>query len=312
MRGARYALGHVSPVGGIIPAYAGSTSALLNIARPMTDHPRVCGEHRQRRWESAWPSGSSPRMRGAPHVGEVCWSYRGIIPAYAGSTGNIQKCRSTCGDHPRVCGEHERLDHQQVRRSGSSPRMRGAPLLRQSGTWPSGIIPAYAGSTLPAVCFRCCRWDHPRVCGEHAIVAARALYDAGSSPRMRGAPNGGSSDGLLRGIIPAYAGSTLPAVCFRCCRWDHPRVCGEHVYLNEGREAKVGSSPRMRGAPKLSGRVWVKYGIIPAYAGSTSVVIGNFCHEWDHPRVCGEHLPPFGNSCHSGGSSPRMRGAQNA
>ena len=51
-------------------------------------------------------------------------------------------------DHPRVCGEH--LPSRLSRRSttGSSPRMRGARRGGASLHPPSGIIPAYAGSTL--------------------------------------------------------------------------------------------------------------------------------------------------------------------
>ena len=52
-------------------------------------------------------------------------------------------------DHPRVCGEHIKVYNGLDSRTGSSPRMRGAPTGR-SGYWTTTIriIPAYAGSTL--------------------------------------------------------------------------------------------------------------------------------------------------------------------
>ena len=52
------------------------------------------------------PSGSSPRMRGAPRAPRVEEAVRGIIPAYAGSTAHQGWPFFAGRDHPRVCGEH--------------------------------------------------------------------------------------------------------------------------------------------------------------------------------------------------------------
>ena len=49
-------------------------------------------------------------------------------------------------------------------------------------------------------------------------------------------------------------------------------------------------------------------GIIPAYAGNTQPSRYFFPVTTDHPRVCGEHLEPFGRHHMHQGSSPRMRG----
>ena len=112
---------------------------------------------------------------------------------------------------------------------------------------------------------------------------------AGSSPRMRGAL---SRDGLVRehvGIIPAYAGSTIPRRSgSRACR-DHPRVCGEHFFCMYSSGESRGSSPRMRGARTDDSGNASPIGIIPAYAGSTGTVTDSLTTSGDHPRVCGEH-----------------------
>ena len=50
---------------------------------------------------------------------------------------------------------------------------------------------------------------------------------------------------------------------------NHPRVCGEHSGAYRCAYGSRGSSPRMRGAPLVSPRCFLAYGIIPAYAGST-------------------------------------------
>ena len=90
---------------------------------------------------------------------------------------------------------------------------------------------------------------------------------------------------------------------------DHPRVCGEHLthLLEKGHEQ--GSSPRMRGARLAVLRDKLRAGIIPAYAGSTSVCQWGHTKNEDHPRVCGEHLGHGVNETIYEGSSPRMRGA---
>ena len=107
--------------------------------------------------------------------------------------------------------------------------MRGARALLNGDFYAVGIIPAYAGSTMPLwVAMVTCR-DHPRVCGEHFTALLPSGSGVGSSPRMRGAHNQMRESERVPGIIPAYAGSTPhDGVDGELVR-DHPRVCGEHV-----------------------------------------------------------------------------------
>ena len=208
MRGAHHRFVAVYRLVGIIPAYAGSTPSVPSRGWYRRDHPRVCGEHRVAGDIIQSALGSSPRMRGAPGGGARRAEPSGIIPAYAGSTEPDHGGLDGGGDHPRVCGEHLVLSPHLFRHRGSSPRMRGAPCDRDSAYDFVGIIPAYAGSTLRWSLTRRCSWDHPRVCGEHAMLALLLAYLMGSSPRMRGA----------RGT----------RACRKPARGDHPRVCGEH------------------------------------------------------------------------------------
>ena len=129
-------------------------------------------------------------MRGAPFASQVLLSALRIIPAYAGSTyGHVLRGRVP-KDHPRVCGEHAPALAAVGSGPGSSPRMRGARVPGLAFGLDSGIIPAYAGSTLGLLDDGRRRGDHPRVCGEHALVVEEVVKVAGSSPRMRGAlPN---------------------------------------------------------------------------------------------------------------------------
>ena len=53
-----------------------------------------------------------------------------------------------------------------------------------------------------------------------------------------------------------------------------------------------------------------EFGIIPAYAGNTSLARSSTDSRRDHPRVCGEHWHCFSLFCGWLGSSPRMRGTR--
>ena len=65
----------------------------------------------------------------------------------------------------------------------------------------------------------------------------------------------------------------------------------------------------MRGAHSTAIPANPLIGIIPAYAGSTSVPLMYVCPTQDHPRVCGEHQVVMRATLPLRGSSPRMRGA---
>ena len=134
---------------GIIPAYAGNTSAPLWAASAYRDHPRVCGEHYDglRTTDLGW--GSSPRMRGTRLCHFLACELDGIIPAYAGNTGRLIHSVCLFKDHPRVCGEHMSVHFYAGYWQGSSPRMRGTRRFRLWRDCRAGIIPAYAGNTPP-------------------------------------------------------------------------------------------------------------------------------------------------------------------
>ena len=188
-----------------------------------------------------------------------------------------------------MCGEHHRVRRCPFPQEGSSPHVRGALSLTLSARMLVGIIPACAGSTEHDLCCLVFLWDHPRMCGEHAL--ALQVYEKG------------------RGIIPACAGSTTcSATSFPLSR-DHPRMCGEHSLSMPRRRSRTGSSPHVRGAPGVQAEPSHTAGIIPACAGSTSCLTGSCNARWDHPRMCGEHIAfrPARNA--DPGSSPHVRGA---
>ncbi len=192
--------------------------------------------------------------------------------------------------------------------SGSSPRLRGTPVLLSFFILSCGIIPALAGNTCRPRSVSMTVWDHPRACGEHVHAHAPTRRQTGSSPRLRGTPAYHSRQSPATGIIPALAGNTSRRMIARFGRRDHPRACGEHVVPNRDGTDTVGSSPRLRGTPTAFASAFAANGIIPALAGNTTRSRSTRRLSWDHPRACGEHRCLLDRFACSWGSSPRLRG----
>ena len=179
-----------------------------SMTRPSSDHPRIRGEHILLFRRCGGVRGSSPHTRGALDVTGGDWGVE--------------------TDHPRIRGEHEPTNTDAQSEAGSSPHTRGALQVDDETRQPSGIIPAYAGSTPGLVVDERPERDHPRIRGEHfGIFPFRRKY-LGSSPHTRGAQGRDEGCGDEDGIIPAYAGSTGSCRPTRPCREDHPRIRGEH------------------------------------------------------------------------------------
>ena len=132
---------------GIIPACAGNTRKSRSTRPPCRDHPRVCGEHDIMVIGSLEDLGSSPRVRGTRRQLQYDVQLRGIIPACAGNTSIRRTVTARCGDHPRVCGEHDVGVAHDGGALGSSPRVRGTLRNLASQSALRGIIPACAGNT---------------------------------------------------------------------------------------------------------------------------------------------------------------------
>ena len=137
--------------------------------------------------------GSSPHTRGARGLDHGDFQCCRIIPAYAGSTRHHPDRARPAADHPRIRGEHADPGSRTLYLEGSSPHTRGALRRRRPSSGPGRIIPAYAGSTPAPTSHFPPNRDHPRIRGEHDPLPRPAR--------------------LGRGIIPAYAGSTLGNPC---------------------------------------------------------------------------------------------------
>ena len=135
---------------------------------------------------------------------------------------------SEVADHPRIRGEHIIFRSVAAFEVGSSPHTRGARRQVDYRREPSGIIPAYAGSTSAPTGSRSTSLDHPRIRGEHLNRIKQEMPGEGSSPHTRGARRLNAEHHHRIRIIPAYAGSTAIGFGAQLRDRDHPRIRGEH------------------------------------------------------------------------------------
>ena len=106
MRGSQEGPVRAQQVHGIIPAHAGLTCSVCEIALMPKDHPRACGAHITPLSRSGIATGSSPRMRGSLSSSIFRYPIVGIIPAHAGLTRSYGRILQERWDHPRACGAH--------------------------------------------------------------------------------------------------------------------------------------------------------------------------------------------------------------
>ena len=151
---------------GSSPRMRGNSELEIHFYDPIPDHPRACGELIATRVVDRGDRGSSPRMRGTPH-GRRGWTERGrIIPAHAGNSDHGGVPERTVMDHPRACGELAFWISPAATTVGSSPRMRGTPVILMTGWRRIRIIPAHAGNSRQRAAVDGWMADHPRACGE--------------------------------------------------------------------------------------------------------------------------------------------------
>ena len=181
--------------------------------------------------------------------------------------------------------------------------------MRARARTASGIIPAYAGSTIKGLWDGIKSGDHPRIRGEHRCRWMAPTRSDGSSPHTRGAPQSLAQTGNAWRIIPAYAGGTRYVEMTLHKNGDHPRIRGEHVFQLMTKVPCPGSSPHTRGALRKTTTSASTTRIIPAYAGSTRRPRAITQRRWDHPRIRGEHDRGEALAVGPGGSSPHTRGA---
>ena len=151
----------------LIPAWAGKTRLPRLRSRRRRAHPRVGGENSWSPTRARIVTGSSPRGRGKRADDGDAAALGGLIPAWAGKTGDSRPHPAVPPAHPRVGGENLGRPGMRLRRRGSSPRGRGKPRRRLSPRRLFRLIPAWAGKTWAWLLRARPPPAHPRVGGEN-------------------------------------------------------------------------------------------------------------------------------------------------
>ena len=231
----------------ITPARAGKRSDSQTSAKIEEDHPRACGEKEYAVCLARRNPGSPPRVRGKGHRERHSPAEAGITPARAGKSETPVAIPGAVRDHPRACGEKPTVNHADVVRWGSPPRVRGKGVAASTLSGFVGITPARAGKRPSCPGSR--RWpgDHPRACGEKRLDFQETSGLSGSPPRVRGKVLSFRGQWYSSRITPARAGkSRIWRDTGRDGR-DHPRACGEKEFPEALINTAEGSPPRVRG-----------------------------------------------------------------
>ena len=154
-------------------------------------------------------------------------------------------------DHPRRCGENYNHNHKIYFILGSPPQVRGKLPQQPSCQGYTGITPAGAGKTERQSKRPRPPEDHPRRCGENALITGIADDAPGSPPQVRGKHPALSRRTFPTRITPAGAGKTSSPVTSVNPPQDHPRRCGENPLSALSNHLQIGSPPQVRGKLKI-------------------------------------------------------------
>ena len=211
--------------------------------------------------------------------------------------------------HPRGCGERRIKVRGKQRKTGSSPRVRGTPRRRVSGSCRRRFIPAGAGNAASAMASALAWSVHPRGCGERVQADLEAMEYARFIPAGAGNANRNELPWYWRGwFIPAGAGNAHRLHRRQPPDAVHPRGCGERFQDGEPVPNGGGSSPRVRGTRVQGVARRETRRFIPAGAGNAQRVGEQARPAPVHPRGCGERAASCSCASASAGSSPRVRG----
>ncbi|UYA58657.1 hypothetical protein NAL19_391 [Pectobacterium sp. F1-1] len=215
---------------------------------------------------------------------------RGLSPLARGTRAGIFPFATRFAVYPRWRGEHMLSSAAAVSLSGLSPLARGTLIQVALEQLSARFIPAGAGNTTTTGKTTRLGSVYPRWRGEHLGVRFRVDIRGGLSPLARGTPiRNRTSDVILR-FIPAGAGNTLPAQLLDSAYSVYPRWRGEHGGPADSLFPSAGLSPLARGTQPPFRSLIDGTRFIPAGAGNTTGVTGNFFKHSVYPRWRGEHL----------------------
>ena len=211
----------------ITPAWAGKSYGVPTCIELDLDHPRMGGEKPLHFFIQFSGPGSPPHGRGKVIRRMEASSPGRITPAWAGKSEVAFHQVRVSKDHPRMGGEKLITIKEGVCPKGSPPHGRGKVYVDGKQLTASGITPAWAGKSSPALRSKSNILDHPRMGGEKPFHPARDSSAPGSPPHGRGKAARRLSRFTSSRITPAWAGKSFTASPQSQPDRDHPRMGGE-------------------------------------------------------------------------------------
>ena len=177
------------PIPGSSPHVRGAPHEPALRHSPSWDHPRMYGEHASVTSAMSGSEGSSPHVRGALDKIVLNLDGLGIIPACTGSTLHLIITRPKRGDHPRMYGEHQKLNTRKVLHPGIIPACTGSTVMFVLSPRPElGSSPHVRGALVVALEVKASEGIIPACTGSTELWRDLTLGGEGSSPHVRGAP----------------------------------------------------------------------------------------------------------------------------
>ena len=133
----------------------------------LRDHPRLRGNYVRSVAINHADMGSPPLTRELQNVNFEKKERLGITPAYAGTTSIVMLPSFLRWDHPRLRGNYSMGTTTYTHRAGSPPLTRELLYETDREFAPTGITPAYAGTTAGSRIRLRRWWDHPRLRGNY-------------------------------------------------------------------------------------------------------------------------------------------------
>ena len=293
---------------GLSPRVRGNRHPPSDWAAAHRVYPRVYGGTIREALPAEDPEGLSPRVRGNRNILFPERFRPRSIPACTGEPETSPGPAHSIRVYPRVYGGTVATGRGTRPGVGLSPRVRGNPRRRHTGSRKGGSIPACTGEPLPRLLWQALRRVYPRVYGGTANAGKGLAACKGLSPRVRGNHAPALASMGNAGSIPACTGEPLPSPYQANRGRVYPRVYGGTLADHQAPLLLNGLSPRVRGNHLDQARMPSRLGSIPACTGEPEISLLRENGRRVYPRVYGGTLRKCRTTRSIGGLSPRVRG----
>ena len=149
---------------------------------------------------------------------------------------------------------------------------------------------------------------HPHACGDNDGTVSRGGGDAVHPHACGDNPGHEPGSRQRHRFTPTRVGTTWLCPRSRCRPTVHPHACGDNCPYSNGRNAHIGSPPRVWGQPRLRARQTVGGRFTPTRVGTTRRPAPPASPSPVHPHACGDNGSGGSATFYTDGSPPRVWG----